>query len=165
MDYKRWSTEAFGQHTPWGDTDSPAFVREVESALERELSMHIMRSGSQPKIRRLRDGERLAEQGERADELFLLLDGILRVDADGNALAEIGPGAVLGERAILESGHRTASLTAVTRCTVAVADRPTAPEKTLLRGAPKMLLEPLHQCGIGALEIGGSSLPAVLLRE
>ena len=24
-------------------------------------------------------------------------------------------------------------------------------------GAPEMLLEPLHQCGIGGLEIGGSS--------
>ena len=123
IDFQRWSTEAFGRHTPWGDTDSPAFVSEIESALERELSMRIMRSGARPEIRRLRDGERLTEQGERADELFLLLDGVLRVDVDGKAVAEIGPGAVLGERAILESGHRTASLTAVTRCTVAVADR------------------------------------------
>jgi hypothetical protein len=123
IDYHRWSTQAFGRHTPWGDTDSPAFVSEVESALERELSAQIMRSGAKPRIRRLRDGGHLTQQGEQADEVFVLLDGILRVDVDGNALAEIGPGAVLGERAILESGHRTASLIAVTKCTVAVADR------------------------------------------
>ena len=32
------------------------------------------------------------------------LDGIARVEVDGNALAELGPGAVLGERALLEDG-------------------------------------------------------------
>lgn len=123
IDYQRWSTEAFGRHTPWGDTDSPAFVSAVESALERELSRQIMRSGAKPEIRRLRAGQTLTQQGEEADDLFLLLDGVLRVDVDGTALAEIGPGAVLGERSILESGRRTASLTAVTPCTVAVAGR------------------------------------------
>ena len=80
-----------------------------------------MRPGAKPTIRRLRDGEHLTTQGEQADELFLVLDGILRVDQDGTARGEIGPGAVLGEGAILESGRRTASLTAVTPCTVAVA--------------------------------------------
>jgi hypothetical protein len=123
IDSHRWTTEAFGRHTPWGDTDSAALVTEVESALERELTSQIMRSGAKPRIRRLRDGEHLTQQGEQADEVFVLLDGILRVDVDGSALAEIGPGAVLGERAILESGRRTASLVAVTKCTVAVADR------------------------------------------
>ncbi|MDQ3504920.1 MAG: cyclic nucleotide-binding domain-containing protein, partial [Actinomycetota bacterium] len=73
----------------------------------------------------------LAEQGEEADELFLLLDGVLRVDVDGKELAEIGPGAVLGERANLESGRRTASLSAVTACTVAVAGRDSVDPDTL----------------------------------
>ena len=124
INYQRWSTDAFGQHTPWGGTtDSPVLVSDVESSVERELSTQIMRPGAQPTIRRLRDGEHLTTQGEQGNELFLLLDGMLRVDQDGNARGEIGPGAVLGERAILESGHRTASLTAVTRCTVAVAER------------------------------------------
>jgi hypothetical protein len=123
IDYQRWSTDAFGRHTPWGNTDTPVLVSEVESAIEREASMQIMRPSAKPTIRRLRHGARLATQGEQADELFLLLDGILRVDQDGHARGEIGPGAVVGERAILESGHRTASLTAVTRCTVAVAER------------------------------------------
>jgi hypothetical protein len=123
VDYSEWSTKAFGRHSPWGDTDSPAFVSEVESALERELSQHIMQSGLRPRIVRLRPDQHLTQQGEEADELFLLLDGVLRVDVDDKPVAEVGPGAVLGERAILESGRRTASLVAVTRCTVAVADR------------------------------------------
>jgi hypothetical protein len=123
IDFQRWSTDAFGRHTPWGNIDSPVLVSDVESAVEHHLSAQIMRPSAEPTIRRLRDGEHLTTQGEQADELFLVLDGILRVDQDGDALAEIGPGAVVGERAILESGHRTASLTAVTRCTVAVAER------------------------------------------
>lgn len=121
IDYKRWSVAAFGRYSPWGDTDSPAVVSAVETALERELSRSIMRSGTKPEIRRLRPGDLLTKQGEVADELFLLLDGLLQVEVDGRVLAEIGPGALLGERAILESGRRTASLAAVTACAVAVA--------------------------------------------
>jgi len=123
IDYRRWSTASFGQHSPWGDADAPALVKEVESALERELSRLIMRAGEKPKIRRLREGEVLTKQGEQADDLFVLLDGVLRVEIDGEVLVEVGPGAVLGERAILESGRRTSTLAAATRCTVGVADR------------------------------------------
>jgi CRP-like cAMP-binding protein len=36
-------------------------------------------------------------------------------------VAEIGPGALLGERALLEGGRRTSTLRAVTPCKVAVA--------------------------------------------
>jgi hypothetical protein len=123
INYHRWSTEAFGRRTPWGDYDSPVVVTAAESALERELSTSIMRAGAKPEIRRIKEGDFLTRQGEESDELYLLLDGLLRVDVDGETLAEIGPGAILGERAILESGRRTASLTALTRCRVAVADR------------------------------------------
>ncbi|MEN3360966.1 MAG: hypothetical protein V7637_4948, partial [Mycobacteriales bacterium] len=44
-----------------------------------------------------------------------------RVTVDGTPLAEVGPGAVLGERAVLEGGSRTATLTAVTPVRVAEA--------------------------------------------
>ena len=123
IDYRQWSASAFGRHSPWGDADSTAMVSAVESALERELSRHVMRAGAQPEIRRLAPGDRFTEQGEQSDELYLLLDGVLGVDVDGEALAEIGPGGLLGERAILEAGRRTATLTAQTPCVVAVADR------------------------------------------
>jgi len=121
VDMKNWMLDAFGVKTPWGEQDSPALVTEVETALERNLSATIMRGGRKPRIRTLREGELLTEQGQTGDELFLLLDGVLRVDVDGKALAELGPGAVLGERAILEGGLRTSTLVAVTSCKVAVA--------------------------------------------
>jgi hypothetical protein len=122
VDYHTWSTTAFGRHSPWGDLDSPAMVTEVETALERQLSLQIMRGQRKPELRRLQPDDRLITQGEHGHELFLLLDGMLRVDVDGSPVAELGPGAVVGERALLEDGRRTSSLTALTRCLVAVAD-------------------------------------------
>lgn len=121
IDFKTWYRVAFGVHTPWGEEDSPALVTEVESALERQLSAQIMRGGAKPKVRKVKQGAVLVDQGQEGDELFLLLDGVLGVDVDGEPLAEVGPGALLGERAVLEGGRRTATLRAVTPCKVAVA--------------------------------------------
>ena len=121
IDFSTWYRRAFGKHSPWGDEDSPALVTEVETALERQLSTAVMRGGKKPRLRKLGEGETLTEQGKPGDELFLLLDGVLRVEVDGERMAELGPGAILGERAILEGGLRTSTLRAVTRCKVAVA--------------------------------------------
>jgi hypothetical protein len=120
LDFKHWFRHAFGKHTPWGDTDSPALVTEVETALERELSARIMRGGAKPAIRKLNQGKALVEQGQPGDAVFLLLDGVIAAEVDGEPLAELGPGAVLGERAVLEGGVRTATLRASTKCKVAV---------------------------------------------
>ena len=46
---------------------------------------------------------------------------MLSVEVDGRPLVEVGLGAILGERAILEGGRRTATLRTVTRGAVAVA--------------------------------------------
>jgi hypothetical protein len=114
IDFEEWYRESYGKNTPWGDEDSPAFVTEVESALERELSRSIMREDAASKPRRVEANELLTEQGDPGDELFLLLDGVLAVEVDGETVAEVGPGAILGERAVFEGGKRTATLRAVT---------------------------------------------------
>jgi hypothetical protein len=59
-------------------------VSDVESALERHLSRQIMAGPVRPQIRRLKVGETLVEQDSVSDSLFLLLDGVLRVEIDGN---------------------------------------------------------------------------------
>ena len=45
---------------------------------------------------------------------------MLGVEVDGEQIAEMGPGTMLGERASLEGGVRTAGLRALTPCRVAV---------------------------------------------
>jgi hypothetical protein len=120
-DENTWLTESFGARTPWGDHDTPALVVAVESDLERQLSQDIMRGDHEPEVRRIPAGGTLTRQGEPGDQLFLVLDGVVAVDVDGEVLGEVGPGAVLGERALLEGRVRTSTLTAVTPVRVAVA--------------------------------------------
>jgi Cyclic nucleotide-binding domain len=120
-DFSEWYGKAFGKHTPWGDEESPALITVAETALERQLSATIMQSGKKPKIRKLVAGKVLVEQGSKGDCLYLLLDGVLSVTVDGQKIAELGPGALIGEHAILGDGTRTATLQAVTPVRVAVA--------------------------------------------
>jgi hypothetical protein len=106
--------------TPWGGTDSSVLTAEVESALERRLSRLIMSKGSGFKRRSLAPGEVLVEQGGAGSDLFLLLDGLLTVEIDGKDLTDLGPGAIVGEHAVLGDGKRTATLRAATSVRVAV---------------------------------------------
>jgi CRP-like cAMP-binding protein len=80
-----------------------------------------MQGGTKPKIRGVKAGSVVMEQGEPGDELFLVLDGVVRVEVDGDRLAEYGPGSLHGERAVLEGGRRTSTVRAVTNCKLAIA--------------------------------------------
>ena len=122
IDFQTWADSHVGHHTPWGElSGSEALVTEVETALERELSLRIMRTGERPELRTLAADEYLTRQGEPGTELYLLLDGVVRVEVDDQPLVELGPGSIVGERAVLEGGQRTSSLRATTPLRVAVA--------------------------------------------
>jgi hypothetical protein len=121
IDFEEWYRKAHGGNTPWGDEDSETFVTEAETALERELSRTIMKSGAASKPKRLEVDETLTEQGDEGDGIYLLLDGVLSVEVDGETVAEVGPGALLGARALVEGGNRTATLRAVTPAKVVIA--------------------------------------------
>jgi len=118
--WKDWIARPFGiEHSPWGAEDSPALVTAVETALERSLSVQLMHGGQKPTIMHLASGDTLVRQGDTGLDLYLVLDGVIRVERDGEPLGDCGPGALLGERAHLEGGIRTATLTAVTPCRIA----------------------------------------------
>jgi hypothetical protein len=120
-DFGGWMHTVHGQHSPWEHEDSQPLVTVAETALERQLSATIMRGGAKPAIRNLASGSLLAEQGQPGGDIYLLLDGVLGVWVDGTQVGELGPGAVIGERAVLEHGHRTATLRAATNCVIATA--------------------------------------------
>lgn len=120
-DWNRWLGQPSWSATPWGDEDSPVVVAQAESALERDLSGLLMHGARKPRMRRLETGEVLARQGDPGESLFLVLDGILDVQVDGRSMGDLGPGAVLGERAVLEGSARTATLVARTPLRVAEA--------------------------------------------
>lgn len=138
-DWDTWYRAGAGR-TPWGAEDSPALVTAAESALERALSDQLMRRGARPVISSLRTGETLMAQGQLDDTIYLVLDGVVAVAVDGRRLVELGPGAVLGERAVLEGGRRTATVTAVTPVRFAAV-----PPERLDRAALTRLSEGHHR--------------------
>jgi Cyclic nucleotide-binding domain len=114
IDFKAWYREAHGENTPWGEEESEPVVEAVETALERELSAKLLSGDEKLTKRKLGEGAVLVTQGGEGDSLYLLLDGVLAVEVDGEQIAEMGPGTMVGERAALEGGVRTATLRALT---------------------------------------------------
>lgn len=120
-EWAKWLGQPSWSATPWGAEDSAVVVSQAESALERELSALLMHGARKPRVRTLGEGQKLAEQGSPGDSLFLVLDGVLDVVVDGAKVGDIGPGAVVGEHAVLEKSPRTAALVARTAVRVAEA--------------------------------------------
>ena len=83
-DYVNWSRVSFGRHTPWGDEDSPALVTAVETALEQALSVQLMHGAARPRISQLEPGAELVRQGDLGQDIYLVLDGVIRVERDGD---------------------------------------------------------------------------------
>jgi Cyclic nucleotide-binding domain len=109
IDFRRWLEGEDTRETPWGPEKSREFVALAESALERGISQRVM--GARLRVRSVKAGTMLTGQGDRDDTIFLILDGIFDVDVGGQTVAEVGPGAVVGERGSLE-GRRSATLRA-----------------------------------------------------
>jgi CRP-like cAMP-binding protein len=70
----------------------------------------------------LSPGDILCEQGAFEHDVFVLVDGDAAVKVDGAKVAVVGTGEVVGELAMLNGGHRTATLEAMTPLHVLVLD-------------------------------------------
>ena len=79
----------------------------------------------------------ITEQGEDEDELFLVLDGVVRMEVDGERWPSTGPGSMHGERAVLEGGTPHLDDPGRHACKLAVASA------TGGRGRPASTLEQL----------------------
>ena len=65
-------------------------------------------------------GRVAARQGTSGDEFFLILDGTVRIERDGQLLRDLGPGDYFGELALLGHTGRTATATCLTACRLMV---------------------------------------------
>ena len=117
IDFKTWYHTGTLAHSPWRGHENEILATDAETALERRLSLTIMRAGGRPPhVANVRAGDTIFAEGEAADHIVLVLDGMVEVEAAGSVLAKLGPGSVLGERASLEQGRRTATVRALTDC-------------------------------------------------
>ena len=65
-------------------------------------------------------GRVAARQGSSADEFFVIVDGTVRIERDGEHLRDLGPGDFFGELALLGKVPRTATATCTTACRLLV---------------------------------------------
>ena len=54
-------------------------------------------------------GDRLMVEGDDGDCLYVIAAGRVRIEQGGRSIAELGPGEVVGELAVLSPGARTAT--------------------------------------------------------
>ena len=66
------------------------------------------------------EGRVLARQGDPGRELFILLDGTVKVERDGEQVNALGPGDFVGEGALLLRKPRNATVTATSPVRVLV---------------------------------------------
>lgn len=68
-------------------------------------------------------GDVLMEEGAFGNEAMLVLDGDLVIERDGDVVAMVGPGSVVGEAALLLNEPRNATVTAASDVVVAAMSR------------------------------------------
>lgn len=65
-------------------------------------------------------GRVVTRQGASAAEFFVIIEGTVRVDRDGEHLRDLGPGDFFGELSLLGEVPRTATVTCITPCRLLV---------------------------------------------
>src|SRR5215471_4846998 len=97
IDFKAWYRTATLARSPWRGRENEILAAGAETALERRLSVTIMRAGGRPpRVMNARAGDTIFAEGQAADDIVLVLDGMVEVEAAGSVLAKLGPGSVLG---------------------------------------------------------------------
>jgi CRP-like cAMP-binding protein len=86
-------------------------------------------------------GAALTREGEFGKEFFIVISGTATVTKKGVEVAEVGPGAYLGEISVIDGGRRTATIVAKTPMVVEVATHPEF--AGLLQRAPEIAVRML----------------------
>jgi CRP/FNR family cyclic AMP-dependent transcriptional regulator len=61
-------------------------------------------------------------EGDRADSMYVVLDGEVDVRVGSNLLEVIGPGEIIGEMALVDSNPRSATAVVKSACRLALVD-------------------------------------------
>lgn len=80
-------------------------------------------------------GSVIATEGEEGDHMYVLMKGEVTIAVKNRVLATALPGEILGEMALINSNIRSATLTAITDCRLALIDQ--ASFNSLLRHVPE----------------------------
>src|SRR6266513_3092389 len=82
IDFKTWYRTSNLARSPWHGREQAILAAEAETPLERRLSLAVMRGGGQqPKPANVKAGSTILAEREAGDEIVLLLDGMVGVEA------------------------------------------------------------------------------------
>jgi serine/threonine protein phosphatase PrpC len=106
-----------------GDTETGDPTQAKRLAARREVLAHmplfarltdreLLRVMQAVQVREFKDGEAVIREGDKGDELFIVLEGKVRVSRGDQTLTHLGPGEHVGEMALIRSLPRSASVTA-----------------------------------------------------
>ena len=89
--------------------------------------MRSMKPDKAVRVEEISEGQAIVRQDDQGHEAFVVARGILKVvrsnGGDETLLAQLGPGAMFGEMALLSGGRRTADVVAVDFCQLQVLER------------------------------------------
>jgi CRP-like cAMP-binding protein len=118
----------------------------------------LLRGDALPRLRKCAQqvyfpsGMRIIRQGDEPDNLYLIEDGIVRVErmvaalSEPIHLADLGPGDIVGEIGVLTGAKRTATVTALTEVEALMVSRHNALQALLdVPGIPTMLVRLVKQ--------------------
>jgi len=107
-----------------GEEGAVDAARARRLALKREVLAHmplfsrltereLLRVMQAVEVREYKDGDVVIREGDKGDELFIVLDGKVRVQRGDQILTHLGQGEHVGEMALIRSVPRSATVTAV----------------------------------------------------
>jgi CRP/FNR family cyclic AMP-dependent transcriptional regulator len=84
-------------------------------------------------------GETIFVEGDDGREMYVVLEGSVRLSVTGRTLEKVGKGGVFGEMALIDAAPRSATATALTACSLV----PVAAQrfKALVKESPDFALE------------------------
>ena len=74
-------------------------------------------------VRALKAGDVLFREGDPGDQMYVVKSGNMEIMVRNHLLERTGPGGIVGEMALVDSGPRSATVTAATDCEVIPVDR------------------------------------------
>jgi CRP-like cAMP-binding protein len=67
-------------------------------------------------------GQKIFSEGEPGDAMYVVVEGEVDLLVKGKLVEELGPGGVLGEMALIDTGQRSATAVAKTACRLVAID-------------------------------------------
>ena len=90
--------------------NTPLFADVPDEALNKVATFATLESAA--------EGKTIIREGGYSNDFYIIDEGTVRVEREGETVAELGPGDVVGEQGLLEKQARSATVTATSDVTL-----------------------------------------------